>query len=175
MYIPTNTNRRYSNSYGTNNKMLRLAGACCEKRCGCGGKCGCGGNRNSPISSGAASGQAATMMMPNIVINVQSGNRRSNDYTESSNSAYSPSESNPLYYAPTTTENNPTYSSYEHGGNYSGRYDTNNDVTPAQNGQDVVPIILSPRAAQKARQNQASFDPGVPPEYVGRRYPLEFP
>lgn len=174
MYIPNNKSR-YGYGYG-NNKMLRVAGACCERKYGCGANCGCGRNRYAPTTHGAASGQAATMMMPNIVINVQSGNRKSNDYTESSNSAYSPSESNPLYYAPSSTENNPTYSSYEHGGYYSGRYDTNTDVVPTtQTKQDVVPIILSPRAAQKARQTKAEFDPGVPPEYVGRRYPLEFP
>lgn len=182
MYIPSNTNRRYGNSYGSShNKMLRVAGACCPtKRCGCGGKCGCnGGTRYSANTPGAASGQSATMMMPNIVINVQSGNRKSNDYTDAHNAStsYSPSEANPTYYAPTSSENNPIYSSYEHSGYYSGRYNVDSDSvpTPTSNSGDVVPIILSPRATAKARQQQSGFNPGVPPENVGRRYPLEFP
>lgn len=115
-------------------------------------------------------------MMPNIVINVQSGNRRSNDYTDShsANTSYSPqaNENNPYYFAPTTTEQNPYYTSFRHGGNYTGsNAQSTDDVQPSEPQTDVVPMILSPRAAQRKME----FDIGKPPEVPGRRYPLEFP
>lgn len=107
---------------------------------------------------------------------MQSGNRKSNDYTDAHNAStsYSPSEQNPYYFAPTTTEQNPYYTSYEHGGSYSSRYgvvDSDSTQTPIVD-TEVLPIVLSPRVAAKAN---AVFNPGPPPEYVGRRYPLEFP
>lgn len=186
MYIPNNgmnaQSSRYGYGYSRNpNRSVRLAGSCCPtKNCSCGGRrnCGCGAgqpryNANTP---GAASGQAATMMMPNIVINVQSGNRRSNDYTDShsANTSYSPqaNENNPYYFAPTTTEQNPYYTSFRHGGNYTGsNAQSTDDVQPSEPQTDVVPMILSPRAAQRKME----FDIGKPPEVPGRRYPLEFP
>lgn len=187
MYIPNNAmnapSRRYGYGYNANpNRTVRMAGSCCPtKTCNCGGgrNCGCGNrapqyHANTP---GAASGQAATMMMPNIVINVQSGNRRSNDYTDAHNAStsYSPqsSENNPYYFAPTTTEQNPFYTSYEHGGIYSSSNGAPNQTTPVVTPEaEVVPMILSPRATAK---KQMAFDPGKPPSVVGRRYPLEFP
>lgn len=186
MYIPNNTmdaSRRYSSGYGVKNKSnIRLAGSCCPTRkCGCGrsGNCGCGGSqpRYNAVTPGAASGQTATMMMPNIVINVQSGNRRSNDYTDAHNAStsYSPqsSENNPLYFAPTSSEQNPFYTSYEHGGNYtSGRYSKDADVIAPQE-PEVLPMILSPRAKQEAVDR--SINLGVAPEPVGRAFPVEFP
>lgn len=188
MYIPTNSMGRYSTTYQNRAKLLKLAGSCCTGRpcsrtntCGC----GCGRGGKSMSTPGAGSGQSATMMMPNIVINVQSGNRRSSDYTDShsANTSFSPSEANPYLYAPTSTENNPYFTSYEHGGNYTGgRYNASNNASnnddPVNNTApvtqtDVMPVILSPRAKQKA-QTQA-IQSGPPPQYVGRRYPKEFP
>jgi len=179
--------RRYSNAYDKPNRNipardLRITGACCPSRkCRSTSDCGCGCNgggqpRYSANTPGAGSGQSATMMMPNIVINVQSGNRRSSDYTDmhSADTSYSPSEANPYTYAPTTTENNPSSSSYEHGGYYSSRYSTpsNNDPVTTPEEDRVLPIVLAPKAKERIRQ---SFDPGVRPGYVGRRYPKEFP
>lgn len=174
MYIPNMTNNasnRYSQGYSiAPNRNVRLTGSCCPtKQCGCGRSQGCG--------CGASQQKAA---MPNIVINVQSGNRRSNDYTDAHNAStsYSPqsSENNPYYFAPTNTEQNPYYTSYRHGGNYGSRYVTpqTEQTKPMMPETEVVPMILSPRAAQKKAQAQ-NFDPGARPEYVGRRYPLEFP
>ncbi len=167
---------------------LKITGACCaSKKCRSNSNCNCGcGNgqpRYSANTPGAGSGQSATMMMPNIVINVQSGNRRSSDYTDmhSADTQYSPSEANPYTFAPSTTENNPTTSSFEHGGHYSSRYGAISNepeasvmpqsVSQPSQEQNVLPIVLSPRAKQRVQQ----INPGLPPEYVGRRYPKEFP
>lgn len=189
--------RRYSNTYtapkqqSTGKSMqqtqpsrdLKIAGACCPpKTCSKTTGCGCGCNngglpRYGGSIPGNGSGQSATMMMPNITINVQSGNRRSSDYTDmhSADTQYSPSNANPYTYAPTSTENNPTTSSFEHGGYYSSRYGalTNEPaapVMPANN--EPLPIVLSPRVKERMQQ---AFNPGPQPDYVGRRYPKEFP
>lgn len=176
MYIPSGmmnqASSRYSQGYGVpTNRNVRLAGSCCPtKSCGCGRGYGCG----------CAQAQQRSAMMPNIVINVQSGNRRSNDYTDAHNAStsYSPqsSENNPYLFAPTNTEQNPYFTSYKHGGNYGSRYvvPETETTTAKVTETEVVPMILSPRAAQKKAQ-ASEFDPGVRPEYVGRRYPLEFP
>lgn len=177
MYIPYNgtnaASSRYGYGYSQNpNRKLRLAGSCCPSKtcnCGSGRNCGCG------ASSSRYGANAPGAVMPNIVINVQSGNRRSNDYTDAHNAstAYSPqsTENNPYYFA--TTEQNPNFTSYKHGGNYSSGYaDAGESPAPFRPEAEVVPMILSPRAAAK---KQVTFDPGKPPEAVGRRYPLEFP
>lgn len=179
MYIPYNGTNAPSNRYGYGyslnpNRKVRLSGSCCpSKTCNCGGgrDCGCG------AGSSRYSANAPGAVMPNIVINVQSGNRKSNDYTDAHNAStsYSPqsSENNPYYFA--TTEQNPYFNSYKHGGTYSRGYVGTTEPTeptaPAEQETEVVPMILSPRAAKR----KIDFDLGKPPAVSGRRYPLEFP
>lgn len=133
------------------------------------------------------------MMLPNITINVQSGNKDGTEYADNSDRSarYSSDyrQSNDPTYAPAVSENNPSYSSYERG-DESWAFTRGNDHGPVMlyNGAEErqgapaarydapsrPPLVASPQAAERARLATRRLR-ALPPERVGERFYKEFP
>lgn len=128
------------------------------------------------------------MMIPNITINVQSGNRESSDYVDESDRSTryderltsAPTTHYAPEYAPASYENNPAYFSADRGDTtlnqtlpppaalYLGR-EAADAVMPAR-----PPVIASPRATAEAVEKSRRLR-GLPPERVPQRFYKEFP